>query len=79
MYALRDADIIDATYIVDHNLSHISILEQVAIPEEQEISTLEGRLHTAGEDDDDRTRRIGDYGEAFPHLRAASLSAVVRP
>lgn len=56
-------------HIVYDDLSDRGILQQIAIPQEQQISSLEGRLHRSRQNDDDRGRRVGNNREAFPHLR----------
>lgn len=60
--------------IVDHHLAHARILDEVSVPEHEEIPALEGRLHGARQDDDDGGRRVGDDGEALPHLRDSGLA-----
>ena len=50
--------------IVNHDLTHFGRL--VSVPEEQEVSTLEGRFHAARQDDDDWGGGVGEDGEGFP-------------
>ena len=50
--------------IIHHDFADLGILP--AVPQEQEVTALERRLHAAGQYDDNRGRRVGSHGEAFP-------------
>ena len=39
----------------------------IAIPEEEEVATLESGFHGPGQDDDDGGGGVGEDGEGFPH------------
>ena len=51
-------------HIVHHNLAHVG--PGIPIPEEEQVSTLEGGLHGPGEDNDDGRRRVRDHAEGLP-------------
>ena len=55
-------------HVVDHNLADAGFFNHVSVPEEQQVASLECRLHASREDDDDGRRGVGDDAEAFPHL-----------
>jgi len=61
-------------HVVDHNFTNGGFGEDVAVPEEQEVTALEGRLHASGEHDDYRRRRIGDDRKSLPHLYIGKVS-----
>lgn len=54
--------------VVDHHFTHFGLSQEVSVPEEEEIPTLEGWFHGSGKDDDYGGWRVSDDGEAFPHL-----------
>lgn len=55
-------------HIVDNNIANRGFGKQLAVPEQEQIASLEGWLHGTTEDNDDRGGRVGDDGETFPHL-----------
>ena len=38
-----------------------------AVPEEKDVTALEGGLHRAGEHNDDGRGRVGEHGKTLPH------------
>jgi len=56
--------------IVDYYLADLSC--GISIPEEEEVATLEGRFHAAGEDDNDGGRGVGCYAEGFPEHKGCA-------
>jgi len=62
-HPVYDWDIL-ALDVIHHNLSYLGVL--IPIPQEQEVSTLERRLHATGQHDDDWRRRIAQDGQPFP-------------
>lgn len=54
-------------HIVYDNLADLRVLHEIAVPKEQQVAALKGRLHGAREHNDDGRGRVGDDGKAFPH------------
>jgi len=52
-------------HVVHHNLPHLGI--HSPIPQEQQVSSLERRLHGSRKYHHDRRRRVRHHREAFPH------------
>ena len=50
--------------VVDHDLPNLCVL--ASVPQEEQISSLKGRLHASGKDYNYRRRRICSHGEALP-------------
>ncbi|KFY92453.1 hypothetical protein V498_04944 [Pseudogymnoascus sp. VKM F-4517 (FW-2822)] len=53
--------------VIHHNLANLGLLEEVPVPEKEQVPPLEGRLHRPREHNDDRGRRIGNHREPLPH------------
>lgn len=53
--------------VIDHNLADVRVLYEVSVPQEEEVASLEGGFHAAGEDDDDGGGRVAGDREALPH------------
>lgn len=64
-------------HVIHHHLAHARFGKQISVPEQKQVSSLEGRLHAAGEDDDDRRGGIADDGETFPHLLFILLAGLL--
>ena len=67
--SMHDGDIL-APDIIHHHLSYFGI--QAAVPEEQQVSTLESRFHTSGEDDYDGRSGVGCDTQAFPEHKGCA-------
>lgn len=61
--AMDDWDIFFSD-VIHHDLTHFRA--RAAIPQEQEIASLESRLHTAGQHHDNWRRCARDDTEGFP-------------
>lgn len=61
-------------HVVYHDLPDTGFCLDVSVPEEEEITALEGRFHAPGENDDDRGWRVGYDRESFPHLAKEEIS-----
>lgn len=59
--AVDDGDVLVADVVHD-DLAHVGLGQQVPVPEEEEVATLEGGLHGSGEDDDDGGGGVGEDG-----------------
>lgn len=68
-HSVHDGDVL-ALNLIDHHLADAGLAEQIAVRQQEQVSALEGRLHGAGQHDNDRRGRVGDNGEALPHLDA---------
>lgn len=66
-YSVHDGNILILD-VVDNNLADRGFAEQLAVPQEEQVASLERRFHASAEDDDDGGWRVGDDGETFPHL-----------
>jgi hypothetical protein len=62
-YPVHDRDIL-ALDIVDHDLANLGI--QPPVPQEQQVSPLERRLHGPRQHNNNRRRRVADYGKPLP-------------
>lgn len=51
--------------VVDYYLADLGGC--IAVPEEEQVASLEGRLHGTGQDDHDGGGTVGNYAERLPH------------
>lgn len=66
---MHDRDVL-APDVIHHNFANARV--HAPVPQEQQVSSLERRLHTSRQHDDNRRRRVRRDGETFPqHERRA--------
>lgn len=63
-HAMDDRNVL-ALDLVHDNVSHARRV--ASIPKEEQVAALEGRLHGAGQHDDDGARRVGHDAQTLPH------------
>lgn len=60
--------------VINHHLPNPGLARPVAVPQQQQITALERRLHGSGQNNDDGRGRVGYRAEALPHLPSSLVS-----
>lgn len=60
---MHDGNVL-ASHVIHDDLSDLGVL--ASVPQEQQVSSLKGRLHGSREDDDNGRAGVCDHAEPFP-------------